>query len=73
MTDEDEIKPDHWYLCVQCRSCGMDPLMESGPIVHAESSCFSDVECYYCGAKHDYSATELKSLRARARQVGLTD
>ncbi len=71
---EDEIKPGHWYLCVRCHSCGMEiPLVENGPIVHDCIDTYSDVECYYCGQKSDYSLADLKSLRARPRQVGSAD
>jgi len=73
---DDEIKPDHWYACVQCRSCGMAvPLLEiqpDEPIVGDDNSYFLQVKCYYCAARHDYDSKELQRRQARAWVVGST-
>ena len=66
-----EIKADHWYLCVRCHTCDLEiPLMESEPIPENLNLLFELVKCYYCGAQHDYSSSELKHMQARARETG---
>ena len=70
-----EIKPNEWYLCLPCHSCRMEiPIMESGAVLEEniiEDTWFDQVECYYCGSRHDYCSGELKRLQARAWEVGL--
>ena len=65
-----EIKPGHWYLCVQCRSCQMAiPLVEilkDAPIGGDGDFTFTSVPCFYCGEKHDYKISEGKRVQAQS-------
>ncbi len=46
--------------------------MEFLPDVDVESASLAQIQCYYCGAKHDYRLMEVGCLQACAWEVAST-